>query len=750
MGDRAVQIIASVVCVAALAVAGLLQPRLTEMASEQYLLVAAMPAATSPATPPAADAADAAGAAAPRVERRVPIASIRAMETVKGVLAGDPLSFKYLGDIRSYDGRIGDDVTITFETPRGAETISAVIKGRGGYGLRYTDEAEAGAPPMVVLGTALGALRGLLVDYLWIKVTLQKEKGLLYEVMADANLITALQPRFPEVWSFHGHNMAYNISVMTNTPEERWAWVNAGISLVRDRGIRYNPNSLLLCKELAFWFSHKIDGVADDAHLTYKRQFAREWQYLLGVPPQDLEQRRAWIKSIADAPDTLEGVYGKIPEVRPLVTELENRLAALPPRYGFAPDKRFMMLVGEWIARQNSAYARFLGLRAMSEEAATLVGILDSTLGDPARRREAEALLAFMRKRVLIDSYNMDPSLMSKYTAETGPLDWRHPAAHALYWARRGTEYGDHRVVDDNDVYKKINNDRIEIQAMQALARSGLIQYDPFSGDNVTRLNDPRWIKVIDAYFEKLYTKHYNVRGAGGDTFTNFHENFMKQAVRELYRTGDVAAAQEILDKLNRLYGEGSFNANVTYNMPIDQFVRGVTYGEYEMQPEVARSDVYSVLERGFREGLLLDDEKVLEEALKYARGLTQYFREARYNDFVNKFGEGRMKDLLGELDESIPAVLTKVLLDTSQPLLDRLIIFRKAPEDLRAIVYDRVRPALEMEFQRSRLASSNLVFANLAPEPAGIEEVRKAQAAAAKRKAEEREEANRAEAERK
>jgi hypothetical protein len=209
-------------------------------------------------------------------------------------------------------------------------------------------------------------------------------------------------------------------------------------------------------------------------------------------------------------------------------------------------------------------------------------------------------------------------------------------------------------------------------------------------------------------------------------------------------------AAQEILDKLNRLYGEGSFNANVTYNMPIDQFVRGVTYGEYEMQPEVARSDVYSVLERGFREGLLLDDEKVLEEALKYARGLTQYFREARYNDFVNKFGEGRMKDLLGELDESIPAVLTKVLLDTSQPLLDRLIIFRKAPEDLRAIVYDRVRPALEMEFQRSRLASSNLVFANLAPEPAGIEEVRKAQAAAAKRKAEEREEANRAEAERK
>ena len=490
--------------------------------------------------------------------------------------------------------------------------------------------------------------------------------------------------------------------------------------------------------------------MADDAHLTYKRQFAREWQYLLGIPPQDWDQRKAWIKAIADAPDTMSALEQKVPGEAAFVADLENRLKALPPRYAFAPDKRFLLLVGEWLAQKNSPYARFLGLKAMTEEAATLVGIFDATFGDEKNRREAEALVAFMRKRVLIDSYNMDPALMAKYTEETGPLDWRHPSAHALYWARRGTEYGEHRVTDDSDVFKKINNDRIEIQAMQALARSGLVQFDPFSNDNVTRLNDIRWIKVIDAYFEKLYTKHYKVRGSGGDTFTNFHENFMKQAVRELYRIGDVEGAQAILDKLDRLYGRGSFNANTSYAVPIDDFVRTVTYGEYEMQPEVARGDVYSVLERGFREGLLLDNEKVLTEALNYARDLTRFFREARYNDFVNKFGEGRMKDLLGELDESIPAVLTKVLLDTSQPLLDRLIIFRKAPEDIRALVYDRVRPQLESEFNRSRLVNSGLVFANLAPEPAGLEDARRAQAEAAKRKAEEAKASERSDAERK
>jgi hypothetical protein len=285
---------------------------------------------------------------------------------------------------------------------------------------------------------------------------------------------------------------------------------------------------------------------------------------------------------------------------------------------------------------------------------------------------------------------------------------------------------------------------------MQALARSGLVQFDPFSGDNVTRLNDPRWIKPIDAYFEKLYTKYYDVRGAGGDTFTNFHENFMKGAVRELYRVGDIAGAQAILDKLDKLYGRGSFNENSTYHVPLDQFVQGITYAEYEMQPEVARSDVYSVLERGFREGLLLDNTKVLEDALKYARDLTRYFREARYNDFVNKFGEGRMKDLLGELDDSIPAVLTKVLLDTSQPLLDRMIIFRKAPDDVRALVWDRVAPQLEQEFARGRLSAGGLEFSKLAPEPPDLAAVRQAQADKAKRKAEEREEAARSEAQRK
>ncbi|MEC7385034.1 MAG: hypothetical protein VYB14_02525, partial [Planctomycetota bacterium] len=60
-------------------------------------------------------------------------------------------------------------------------------------GLRYTDSVVEGAPPWVAVGTAIGALRGLVVDVLWIKVNLMKEEGDYFEVMALSDLITKLQ-----------------------------------------------------------------------------------------------------------------------------------------------------------------------------------------------------------------------------------------------------------------------------------------------------------------------------------------------------------------------------------------------------------------------------------------------------------------------------------------------------------------------------------------------------------------------------
>ena len=629
----------------------------------------------------------------------------------------------------------------------GGRLLPDILRVSDEHSLRYTDVSIDGAPPIVALGTAIGALRGIIVDYLWIKTNMQKEKGLFYEAMADASLITKLQPRFGDVWAFQGHNMAYNISVMTDTPRERWEWVRAGIDLVRDEGLRYNPNDLILHKEIAFWFAHKIDGVSDDAHLYYKREFARAWQFLLGVPPGSYQERIAWIAAIKDAPDSIEELELKFPAVKDLVDQLKASLSGFDGKFQFGLNRDFLVNLGRWQSVQSSRYAKLLGLEATFLKNDPVYSAFNSVLSTDQSKSALELFLPFLRKKVLQEAFNMDPALMWEYTRDFGPFDWRHPQSHAFYWARKGATTAAKRTTNDEDIYKVLNNDRINIQAMQALSRTGLMHYDPFSNDNPGRLNDPRWIKSIDKYFGDLYRKHFGTRGGGGDSFCDFYQNFMSQAVRELYRFGDYEGAQLILTKLDNLFGRGGLIPNNKYEANLETFVQNTTYGEYAAAPDVARSDVYSVLTRGFREGLLLDRPKVLEDAVKFAKDLTEYFQGNQYADFVNKFGERRMADLIGNLRTSVQDVFANVLIDPSQPLVDRLTIYNRAAEPERRMVYDLVKNSLEAEFSLDPL-SKLVPFSQLLPEPPEMEPYRQAMAAEAAKRAAELETSKRSTAE--
>ncbi|MBP7828630.1 MAG: hypothetical protein KA248_01795 [Kiritimatiellae bacterium] len=44
-------------------------------------------------------------------------------------------------------------------------------------------------------------------------------------------------------------------------------------------------------------------------------------------------------------------------------------------------------------------------------------------------------------RRRMTDEYRLDPDLMRKIEEQFGPLDWRLPQAHAVYWAWRGRPY---------------------------------------------------------------------------------------------------------------------------------------------------------------------------------------------------------------------------------------------------------------------------------------------------------------------
>src|SRR5262245_17044347 len=76
--------------------------------------------------------------------------------------------------------------------------------------------------------------------------------------------------------------MAYNISVKLRDPYDRWRWVQSGIELLRDQGLKYNPKEALIYRELAWFFQHKMGQNLDDAHLVYKYEWGKEMTRMLG------------------------------------------------------------------------------------------------------------------------------------------------------------------------------------------------------------------------------------------------------------------------------------------------------------------------------------------------------------------------------------------------------------------------------------------------------------------------------------
>ncbi|HUC86138.1 MAG TPA: hypothetical protein VL970_13160 [Candidatus Acidoferrales bacterium] len=144
------------------------------------------------------------------------------------------------------------------------------------------------APPALAFTTvALGGFRGLISNFLWIRANDLQQDDKFFEAGQLADWITKLEPTFTQVWIYEAWNMAYNISVKfkENSPGvyiDRWNWLKRGIELLRDEGLRYNPNSILIYRELGWFFQHKMGQDLDDANNYYKLEWADEMTNFFG------------------------------------------------------------------------------------------------------------------------------------------------------------------------------------------------------------------------------------------------------------------------------------------------------------------------------------------------------------------------------------------------------------------------------------------------------------------------------------
>ncbi len=109
----------------------------------------------------------------------------------------------------------------------------------------------------------LGGLRGWAANRLWSSAEELKKEQDWDQLKATVDLITKLQPHFLSVWTFQGWNLAYNVSVEWDAPEDKYDWIKKGIQFLQ-AGVAKNRRSPDLVWDTAWTYYHKL-GFSDES-----------------------------------------------------------------------------------------------------------------------------------------------------------------------------------------------------------------------------------------------------------------------------------------------------------------------------------------------------------------------------------------------------------------------------------------------------------------------------------------------------
>jgi hypothetical protein len=246
----------------------------------------------------------------------------------------------------------------------------------------------------------LGGFRGIVADLLWIRAEEQKKDHDWDRLKTTVELITKLQPHFLSIWTFQGWNLAYNVSVEWDAPEDKYTWIKQGIKFVQD-GVKKNVKSPDLVWDTAWFYYHKL-GFSDES-IILRRLFHddEEEDFKTYVDPVS--------KLVVVGNDNFKLGYGWFSRAVVLADSVNDRLTPgtrdviqyvdpTPQRKGRPDDIAFRSMP----AHAQSRYAGAL-------EKMSMVGI-EATFGEVAKAewfRAREEWLEFGRH--VFESFNQVP-----------------------------------------------------------------------------------------------------------------------------------------------------------------------------------------------------------------------------------------------------------------------------------------------------------------------------------------------------
>ncbi|MFN7022169.1 MAG: hypothetical protein ACK4WH_12700, partial [Phycisphaerales bacterium] len=339
----------------------------------------------------------------------------------------------------------------------------------------------------------------------------------------------------------------------------------------------------------------------------------------------------------------------------------------------------------------------YIDMLANVQEKAGAVGGIPNIGDDPLVRIMSEAkyretgreLVRFVRRKLLTETYKMEPERMIRYTDAFGPLDWRHPASHALYWSRRGVEESLRRVTDANRRdFDFLNTDRLVVQSLQALFRTGLVFADTANPDFYMGMVNPDFLDSYEEYRDEVVSRAgvFESPGRQRTEYREGLENFYRDAIRYLFRRGDVARAQEYYTKLRTApWLNDNTDKKEIYKRPLAEFVnREITDEDRFSSPPVALQEINGAFEAAFVEGLLGGNTPVFTSNMEYARRFYDEYQKTQKFQVWVAGKEGRM----GFPPFYILAsnVLARLIIAADVPQGPSM--YRRAPNELKARTY--------------------------------------------------------------
>jgi hypothetical protein len=570
--------------------------------------------------------------------------------------------------------------------------------------LTLTPDVRENLPPEIAFTYAIGSFRGLAVDILWCRAWNLKQEGEYYELAQLSDWITKLQPHFPKVWEFHAHNLAYNLADAVQTEEEAWMWVQAGVRLLRDRGIPLNPRAVSLYQQLGFIYMDRVGKFSAEMHWYLKREHAREWLILLGAPPDGTtEEVLAWFRPVGQAPATLDELLRQRPEVAERIAKLKALNLDLDHRL-IQHAARLQDLLGR-DANLPPTAAQQKELEASHE----LLAVLDGPTG--------AALVAFARAKVLREQYHMDPAFMLELMEQFGPLDWRLPYAQAIYWAALGTRRVEK--LKGVDLYDVVQTDRIVLHSLQAMAFSGRLQYEPRSG-YYNLMPDPRFFDAFERATGEA-ARRQNSPDASPVELTETHRGFLMWAAQASYLYVGREKAEEYYRKVREIYGVRPEFASL-YTKPLTEFVTQEMVKNIHTI-EQAQEIVSGLSFQAFSRGYALGRKDVANRFFNQAQAVHQAYQADyhRLNPLLSRKQSDLLpfKDLVSDAFSQFLAAPTRAV-----SLRFKHRVWESVDLELRRSAFDRARPILYLQAQEARYDPAQLF-----PEPPGMDEYRRSTA---------------------